>query len=161
MQGNRDNFDVEHWSPYSTANHAVLSLEQPHNGMHLTIGGFDIPNVGQHSPYAGANGDMGENDTASFDPSLHFHHVVVDQVLWDWQMRAGQSKTLKVVAGYPVTNSADEQETTPGVAADIRHLIDSPLDPFKKGNGSAYTSRESRPCIVRLPQVIFLPCRPD
>ncbi len=95
--------------------------------MHLTISGFDIPNVGQRSPYAGANGNMGENDTASFDPAFYFHHVFVDQVLWDWQMRAGRTKTLEVIAGYPVTNSVDEQGPTPGVATNTRLTMDSPL----------------------------------
>lgn len=46
----------------------VTALESPHNSIHLAVGGFDVPNQTDWSPIAGANGDMGENDTASLDP---------------------------------------------------------------------------------------------
>lgn len=50
-------------------NHApVVSLESPHNSIHLAVGGFDVPDKRRFSPIRGANGDMGENETASFDP---------------------------------------------------------------------------------------------
>src|SRR6185312_838104 len=46
----------------------IRSLESPHNAIHLAVGGFDITGVFDASPIDGANGDMGENDTAGFDP---------------------------------------------------------------------------------------------
>ena len=41
----------------------VVPIESPHNSIHLAVGGCEVP--GQNaSPIDGANGDMGENDTA-------------------------------------------------------------------------------------------------
>lgn len=46
----------------------VVPLESPHNSVHLAVGGFDLANIFNASPIDGANGDMGENDTAGLDP---------------------------------------------------------------------------------------------
>ena len=43
---------------------AVVPLESPHNSIHLAVGGFDVRKMFDVSPIDGANGDMGENDTA-------------------------------------------------------------------------------------------------
>src|ERR1700759_2945184 len=51
----------------------VVALESPHNSIHLAIGGFDVPGHAL-SPIEGANGDMGENETAGLDPLFSFHH---------------------------------------------------------------------------------------
>ena len=53
---------------WNTANPTkpVVALENPHNYIHLAVGGFDIPTYNA-SPIAGANGDMGENDTVSWN----------------------------------------------------------------------------------------------
>jgi tyrosinase len=68
----------------------------------------------------GANGDMGENDTAAFDPIFYFHHCFIDKIFWDWQKKWGSqlsSRTKPAIeAGYPGTNSVDYQGPTPGVA---------------------------------------------
>jgi tyrosinase len=46
----------------------IVPLESPHNSMHLAVGGFQIKKHKQDfNQYTGANGDMGENDTAAFD----------------------------------------------------------------------------------------------
>ena len=46
----------------------IVPLESPHNSMHLAVGGFQIKKQkADFNQYAGANGDMGENDTAAFD----------------------------------------------------------------------------------------------
>ena len=64
-----------------------VSLEQPHNSVHLAIGG--ITNTVkwncetrrfeeikyEYGIEKGANGDMGENETAAFDPIFFFHHA--------------------------------------------------------------------------------------
>jgi tyrosinase len=65
----------------------VVPLESPHNSIHLAVGGFDLANIFNASPIDGANGDMGENDTASFDPIFFFHHCFVDRVFWLWQKK--------------------------------------------------------------------------
>ena len=52
----------------------VTSLEQPHNDIHLAVGGVDVPKSGESWQIAGANGDMGENNTSALDPIFFFHH---------------------------------------------------------------------------------------
>jgi tyrosinase len=128
----------------------AVSLESPHNDMHLAIGGFAIPGQGNVDPIIGANGDMGENDTAAFDPIFYFHHCFVDKVFWDWQRKwdsALQSrKQLVIDVGYPGTNSVDAQGPTPGVAGNVWLTMESPLAPFTKDdtqNGKPLTSNVS------------------
>ncbi|HEY4011936.1 MAG TPA: tyrosinase family protein [Polyangiaceae bacterium] len=119
----------------------IVPLESPHNSMHLAVGGFDAPGF-DASPIAGANGDMGENDTAGLDPIFYFHHCFVDRVFWLWQKRHGFTDRLEVLPEYPGTNSVDSQGPTPGTPANSWLTLDSPLNPFKKGDGAAYTSRD-------------------
>jgi tyrosinase len=119
----------------------VVPLESPHNDIHLSVGGFDTP-LRDASPIAGANGDMGEPDTASFDPIFYFHHCFVDRVFWLWQKKNGFTDHLHVIAEYPGTNSVDYQGPTPGVAPNSWLTLDSPLNPFKNEDGEAYTSRQ-------------------
>jgi tyrosinase len=64
---------------------AVIAIESPHNAMHLAIGGFDVPKQGDYDKYAFANGDMGENETAAYDPIFFFHHCFIDYKFWRWQ----------------------------------------------------------------------------
>lgn len=124
----------------------VVPLESPHNHIHLAVGGFDV--VGQppdFSPIQGANGDMGENDTAGLDPIFYFHHSFVDRVFWLWQKKHGFTDYLDVITGYPGTNSVDNQGPTPGTAPNSWLTLDSPLDPFRKKEDRgerAYTSRD-------------------
>lgn len=109
----------------------VVSLESPHNHIHLAVGGYDAPNA-DYSPIAGANGDMGENDTAALDPIFFFHHCFVDRVFWLWQKRHGFTKHFDIIPGYPGTNSVDSQGPTPGMAPNSWLTLESPLDPFRK-----------------------------
>jgi tyrosinase len=107
-----------------------VSLESPHNAIHLAIGGIQIP--GQVDAYIqGANGDMGENDTASFDPIFFFHHCFVDLVFWKWQVNHEQTERLEIIDGYPGTNSVDAQGPTPGVLGGAWLKLSDPLTPFK------------------------------
>jgi tyrosinase len=120
----------------------VVPLESPHNDIHLAVGGFDVPQQGDFSPIKGANGDMGENDTAGLDPIFFFHHCFIDRVFWLWQKRNGFTDRLDVIEGYPGTNSVDGQGATPGVAPNSWLTLDSPLAPFKTPEGADYTSRD-------------------
>lgn len=124
----------------------VVSLESPHNSIHLAVGGQDLPTVPDRSPIEGANGDMGENDTAALDPIFYFHHCFVDRVFWLWQKKNKCTDHLDVIAEYPGTNSVDNQGPTPGTAPNSWLTLDSPLNPFKKkladGTERAYTSRD-------------------
>jgi tyrosinase len=123
----------------------VVPLESPHNSIHLSVGGFDVPGQGDFSPIEGANGDMGENDTAGLDPIFFFHHCFVDRVFWLWQKRHGRQDDLDVIAEYPGTNSVDNQGPTPGTMPNSWLTLDSPLNPFMKhehGKERPYTSRD-------------------
>ena len=120
----------------------VVALESPHNSVHLAIGGYDVPNQTDHSPIDGANGDMGENDTAGLDPIFFFHHTHVDRLFWLWQQRHASTTELEIIAEFPGTNSVDNQGPTPGVAPNSWLDLDSPLSPFRHGDGSPITSRD-------------------
>lgn len=120
----------------------VKPLESPHNHIHLAVGGYELPNQADFSPIQGANGDMGENDTAGLDPIFFFHHCHVDRMFWLWQQRYNSADALEVIEDYPGTNSVDNQGPTPGVAPNSWLNIDSPLAPFVNPDGSAVTSRQ-------------------
>lgn len=119
----------------------VVALESPHNDIHLAVGGFDAPGQPFESgQIAGANGDMGENNTAGLDPIFFFHHCNVDRMFWLWQKRHGSATALEIIEGYAGTNSNELQGPTPGVAPGTQLTLESPLRPFAKPDGSAYTS---------------------
>jgi tyrosinase len=123
----------------------VVPLESPHNKVHLAVGGFDVPGVFDASPITGANGDMGENDTAGLDPIFFFHHCFIDRVFWLWQQRHGATDDLEITDGYPGTNSADSQGATPGIPPNSWLSMDSPLQPFIRtagGQRRSYTGRD-------------------
>lgn len=130
----------------TTGETIVVPLESPHNSIHLAVGGFEI--MGEdgksYNVYTGANGDMGENDTASFDPCFYFHHAWIDLVFSLWQAEHGGADSLQIIEAYPGTNSVDSQGPTPGVAGGTWLTLDSPLSPFKKaGNATEeYSSRD-------------------
>jgi tyrosinase len=126
--------------------HRVVALEQPHDTIHVAVGGFKIPED-PNSPVGSANGDMGEPDTAGFDPIFFFHHCFIDRVFWLWQQRHGFTNHLDVVAGYPGTNSSGDPErggqpTTPGIEPNTPLDLNTPLYPFHKQDGKPYTSAD-------------------
>jgi tyrosinase len=107
----------------------VVPLESPHNSIHLSIGGFDVPGQGDLSPIDGANGDMGENDTAGLDPVFYFHHCFIDYAFWTWQRRHSSTQALQIDpndpgAGY--THSAPPAGRQPNERLDVNSV----LNPF-------------------------------
>jgi len=108
---------------------AAVPIESPHNAIHLAVGGFEIPNY-DYSFVPGANGDMGENDTAAFDPIFYFHHCFIDLMFWAWQLKQGKETELDLWPKYPGTNSVDSQGPTPGILSGSWLDLDTPLDPF-------------------------------
>jgi tyrosinase len=119
---------------------AVVPIESPHNAIHLAVGGYDV-GTDDLSPIEGANGDMGENDTAGLDPIFFFHHCYIDRLFWLWQKKHKATDRLEIIERYPGTNSVDSQGPTPGTVPNAWLTLDSPLDPFRKKVG-----RKERPC---------------
>ena len=78
-----------------------VSVEQPHNDLHVAIAGFTQPDTNEDGsvkqdslgnfiwdcPIEGANGDMGANEGASYDPIFFLHHSNMDRMLWVWQKK--------------------------------------------------------------------------
>jgi tyrosinase len=132
-----DQWNVDH-------NTKIVPLESPHNNIHLAVGGFDVPKQTDYSPIAGANGDMGENDTAGLDPIFYFHHCFVDYVFWRWQKKHGKTNSIDIaLPQYPGTNTVDNQGPTPGMPPNTWLTLDSPLAPFTRGDGRVYTSLDA------------------
>jgi tyrosinase len=151
-----DSLDAPNYTVFSNTTSAAnwndndpitrVPLENPHNKVHLAVGGFDYPGQGDDSRIPGANGDMGENDTAGLDPIFYFHHCFVDRVFWLWQKRHGATDDLPVIAEYPGTNSADGMGATPGIPPNAWLTMDTPLEPFmltQYGNDRLYTGRDA------------------
>ncbi len=122
----------------------VVPLEQPHNDVHLSVGGFDVAGQGESGEIAGANGDMGENNTAALDPIFFFHHCNVDRMFWLWQKQhCGKDGSFDIITNYAGTNSSDSQGPTPGIAPGTALGLDTPLNPFLKDEfGTLYTSKD-------------------
>jgi len=90
----------------------------------------------------GANGDMGENNTAALDPIFFFHHCFVDHVFWLWQRRHGSEKQIDIIDHYKGTNSSDAA-IVPGVKPGELLGLSTPLYPFMKNSwGDMYTSKD-------------------
>ena len=120
---------------------AIVPIETPNNSIHLAVGGYDIPSQEDDDIVAGANGDMGENDMAGFDPIFFFHHCFIDLMFWKWQ-QDHKDLEVEIIPRYPGTNSVDAQGPTPGVARGSGLTMDSLLTPFVK-DGKTLTSRVS------------------
>ena len=118
--------------------HYVVALESPHNAMHLAIGGIYFKGEYNADTILGANGDMGDNETASFDPIFFFHHAFVDYVFWKWQMKNKLTSAgdLQIMPKYPGTIAeVGQPEIPPGTSLSMN----TPLYPFKKADGTWYT----------------------
>lgn len=122
----------------------IVPLESPHNSIHLSVGGFDVPGQGDASPIPGANGDMGENDTAGLDPVFFFHHCFIDYTFWIWQQRTGNTQSLTIDSGDPGANYGNTQNNQPPAGRDPLEPIttETPLNPFTKPDGSIYTTAD-------------------
>ncbi len=142
-QWNEDNFGVKRWSEAGSPNpppkpsflSRVLTMISI-----LQFGGFELPGQITYDNISGANGDMGENDTAGFDPILYFHHCFIDKMFWTWQLTHNAKDKLDIIESYPGTNSVDSQGPTPGVAGNTWLGMNSPFDPFRRPDGRPMTS---------------------
>ncbi|MEL7251096.1 MAG: tyrosinase family protein [Bacteroidota bacterium] len=122
----------------------VTPLESPHNDVHLSVGGYDFPGF-ESGLIADSNGDMGENNTASFDPIFFFHHCNVDRMFWLWQKRNGKTDDFEIDSSDEGAKSGQGQGPTPNFPWDSVLSMDSPLNPFMISpleNQRIYTSRD-------------------
>ena len=119
---------AEEWA--STHGGYTFPVEGPHNDVHLAIGGYSFQSdtLGQ---IEGANGDMGENNTAGLDPIFFFHHCNIDRMFWLWQVRQGFTEELTIIPGYPGTSSNDGGPTV-GQEFDEELSMTTELKPFVK-----------------------------
>ncbi|KAF5250794.1 hypothetical protein FANTH_4066 [Fusarium anthophilum] len=108
--------------------------------IHLALGGFYEKGNYNADPILGANGDMGENETAAFDPIFYLHYAFIDYTFWQWQLRHDCTATgsLTVEAGKDGTISLGDPTFPKGTTLDTK----SPLDPFTKPGGGFYTSED-------------------
>lgn len=129
----------------------MVPLEQPHNDVHLAVGGFDIPSQGEAGQIPGANGDMGENNTAGLDPIFFFHHCNVDRMFWLWQVQNGFKDNLDIIAGFAGTSSNTLQDggQGPAVGQEMGEelTMETPLHPFLKDPVDPRSNFTSRDCI--------------
>ena len=109
----------------------VSPLERPHNSVHLAVADHNFPNLKEGDVrFQAANGDLGENDKAAFDPIFFFHHCFVGKRFWSWQEY--NRKKIEVIPDYPGTSSVNEQGPTPKMVTDSALDENTPLYPFKE-----------------------------
>jgi len=87
----------------------------------------------------GANGNMGANEVASFDPIFFLHHANIDRMFWVWQKKwhkTGREGDEKFIItnddeGSKVNGGKSGQGPTPGQKMGCDLTMDSELRPFK------------------------------
>lgn len=139
------------WNTLNPAN-KIQALENPHNFMHLAVGGYDVEsnpnpnNVGDSSLIPGANGDMGENDTAALDPIFFFHHCFIDYAFWTWQVRNGATDELVIDPNDPGAKY-DPNVNPPPAGGDPNAIMSmaTQLHPFTAADGE--TPLTSADCV--------------
>jgi len=132
----------------------AMSLESPHNAIHLAVGGFYQDGVYNADPILGANGDMGANEMAGFDPIFYLHHCFIDYAFWQWQKRHGLTTKGSLEIDYDIGTGDDKGSGTtvvPGYAGyplgdeestGTRLTMDTPLYPYKISQDAYYTSHD-------------------
>ena len=110
--------------------HYMVSIEDPHNAIHLAVGGFYQEAVYNADEILGANGVMGDNETAGFDPIFYLHHCFIDYVFWLWQKKYGLTTqgALEIDAASP---GAVSIEGSVGTAPNTPLTQNSYLVPFQ------------------------------
>lgn len=122
----------------------VVPLESPHNDIHLAVGGFDLKGQKGFDNIPGANGDMGENNTAGLDPIFFFHHCNVDRMFWLWQVKNGHTDSIEIIEGFQGSNTTDPNGQGPaaGQTENENLTLETPLTPFMKGPEQPYISND-------------------
>ncbi|CAM9331079.1 unnamed protein product [Laminaria digitata] len=161
--------DAPNFNTFSNNNSTgkwFTSLEQPHDEIHLAIGGQDHQPVKRvltevydengdvltsstkvSAQVTGSNGDMGENETAAFDPIFFFHHCNIDRMLWIWQKKWGRTDRDSVQIDPKDMDgtygqSPKGQGGTRAISGITKLTMDTPLHPFRSPTGEFLTSRD-------------------
>ena len=96
-----------------------------------------IQGQGDVSPIPGANGDMGENDTAGLDPIFFFHHCFIDYTFWIWQRRHNSTKAFTIDSSDPGAQYSSSNPPPADADPNAPMSLTTPLNPFKTANGGA------------------------
>ncbi|KAK1456080.1 hypothetical protein CCUS01_10260 [Colletotrichum cuscutae] len=107
------------------------SLEDPHKAVHLAIGGFYQDGEENAKTIEDAHGDMGENETANFDPIFFLHHAFIDYVFWTWQVKHRLTKPGNLSVESNIT-AATLSAGSPVLPPGSKLEMSSPLAPFLK-----------------------------
>ena len=153
------------YNDFSNTTSSTQSLEQPHNDVHLSIGGFCLPvmdangeveidpetnePVYRHSGILeGANGDMGANEVASYDPVFFLHHANIDRMFWVWQKKWNKTKGFTISqegensGTVAVGNDEHRQGLTPNQGEGQELTMETVLYPFQDEFGVPRTSND-------------------
>ena len=153
------------YNDFSNTTSSTQSLEQPHNDVHLSIGGFYLPEIdangevvidpdtkepvyNQSGILEGANGDMGANEVASYDPVFYLHHANIDRMFWVWQKKWYKTDSFTITqegAGsgtVAVGNDEHRQGLTPNQGEGQELTMQTVLYPFQDQFGVPRTSND-------------------
>jgi len=99
-----------------------------------------MPPSGKPDPQVlpGSNGDMGENESAAFDPIFYFHHSNIDRLFYIWQMKYNSTEKIKLSTDPTDSGTwGTNQGATPGIPLNQQLNEKSPLYPFVNYPGVA------------------------
>jgi tyrosinase len=153
FKASRDNSDYNSFSNTETAaGHVRDSLEQPHNEVHLAVGGHGS-NIHRYqvnekngnlsfddaSAYEQAEGDMGIIETAGFDPIFFIHHANIDRMFWVWQKKWKNEDTINIRYNkeHPDPGVTPDQGQGPSIGQTEGLILSlkTPLPPFQDEYG--------------------------
>jgi tyrosinase len=139
----RDFDPMDPQNPNWKDDHWVVSLEEPHNAIHLGLGGLFQKATGMKKgeegydadpkDYEGANGDMGCNETAAFDPIFFLHHAFIDYTMWTWQKRHHATEKLTIDPDIKAGVEIDDGDGNVAFPSGTL-TMQTPLKPFTKDN---------------------------
>ncbi|XP_075263908.1 tyrosinase HcTyr2-like, partial [Convolutriloba macropyga] len=128
------------------------SIEVVHDHIHLAVGGYTPAIVDPQSgdvyfgDIEGANGDMGDNETAAFDPIFFVHHSNIDRLFWVWQKKWGRMNVINISKDLEDPGVTPEQNQGPTVHQTGKQVLDldTGLYPFQDELGVV---RKARDCV--------------
>jgi len=125
------------YNAFSNTTSGGASLENPHNMVHVAVGGNVL------SGNSLIQGDMALVETSGFDPIFYFHHCNVDRLFWVWQKKYNHRDTITVDESNTDEGTyGGAQGATPGIPLSEQLTIDSPLYPFQLPIGTPFTFKD-------------------